>query len=86
MNILGRSLLENFNKTLKRENFEPVSDEAMRQDLPIGTICSVLREAYEKTEKEDVKYLLRLATAMAKRMSSKLLQYQKEKYERKAFS
>lgn len=44
----------------------------MQEDLPNGTICSVLREVYAKSKDEEVRYLARLATAMAKRMSTKL--------------
>lgn len=74
-------LLENLHKTLRRDQFTPVSDKTMQEDLPNGTICSVLREIYAKTRSDEIRYLSRLATAMAKKMSTKLTEYWRKERE-----
>lgn len=46
-------------------------------NLPVNTICAMLREIYATTDDEQVKMLARIATTMAKRMSKKLYYYSK---------
>lgn len=57
------------------KHFKPVAESAMQETQPRGTICCVLRQIYHKTDNEEVRELARLATAMAKRMGSKLNEY-----------
>ena len=60
----------------QRDNVEPHPVELMeQQDFSPGTICGVLREIYQKTDDDEVKVLARIATTMAKKMSSKLRYY-----------
>lgn len=61
-----------------RSHFKPVLHETMMGAGPDFTICGVLREAYLKSSENEVRELLRLATAMAKRMSTKLVYYRRK--------
>jgi hypothetical protein len=54
---------------------DPVPKEEMGYVSPRDTICETLRQAYQDSKNENVKYLLRVATAKAKAMSRKLSEY-----------
>ena len=53
---------------------EPVPIEEMYRKVPDG-ICSVLREIYWETSDPDTRVKIRVAVAMAKKMSDKLEWY-----------
>ena len=57
------------------EHYQPCPVEWMGHHNARFTICEVLREIYTTTEKENVKLLSRVAMNMAKRMNSKLMEY-----------
>ena len=60
---------------------EPVSEEFMLKTRYKNhhSICETLREIFQATDDEDIKYKARLATAMAKAMQNKLKKYKAEK-------
>ena len=56
---------------------DPVPEELMEKQ-PIGngnTVCQILRDIYHLTDNEVIRYKLRVATAMTKRMAGKLKYY-----------
>ena len=60
----------------QRDKVKPHPESLMElQHLPTSTVCGVLREIYEKTTDDEIKYLSRLAITMAKKISNKLLFY-----------
>lgn len=54
---------------------KPISEEAMQWISPENTICNTLREIFNSIENEDARLKLRIATSMAKSMSAKLAEY-----------
>jgi len=63
---------------------EPVSEEVMNEcrfTLP-GSICHILARIYRSTKDEKVKLDIRLATAKAKAMHTKLKEYHEDKHNR----
>jgi hypothetical protein len=58
--------------TLHKHN--PVPEESMDAVNPEYSICEVLRGIYHKTDDEDIKYQCRVAVAMAKAMSKRIVQ------------
>ena len=54
---------------------EPVTEEAMNWISPDLTICETIRQAYHLIDNEDARLKLRVATAMAKAMTAKLQEY-----------
>lgn len=61
-----------------RKAHKPVSEATMLAGGPEGTICGVLRELYLLATTDRQKELLRLATAMAKHMGSRLNEYKRK--------
>lgn len=63
---------------------EPVSEGVMLNNKAWGhhTICQTLREIFQMSDNEEIKYKCRLAMAMAKKMQNRLLEY-KAKEEQK---
>lgn len=57
------------------EYYDPCPVEWMGHHNPRFTLCEVLREIYSTTEQENIKLLSRVAMNMAKRMNSKLMEY-----------
>jgi len=71
-----------WNKNLVKEQVRPVSLELIERKTFPGTICGVLRESYRLTNNEQVKMNMRVAMAMAKKMTDRLnYYYSKEKEE-----
>ena len=68
-------------KEFQRPNAEPYPEKNMYGNLPKNTICGVLREIYHRTDDEEVKVLARIATTMAKRITSRLRKYHAERGE-----
>lgn len=58
-----------------RYKWDPVSKGEMEKEKPWCTICETLRQVYKRTEDEESKLLLRIATQMAKSMQRKLIKY-----------
>lgn len=56
---------------------EPIQEYKMVTKRGTGTVCAVLRDAYKRTDSDDVKILLRIATTMCKKMAEKLRYYHK---------
>lgn len=56
--------------------YDPVSPEVMEYISPNNTICETLREIYNATTDENIKYKCRVATAMAKAMMKRLAELQ----------
>ncbi len=54
---------------------EPCSESDMRQKVRVNTICATLRQIYRRTEDDETRRLIRIATTMAKKMGDKLEQY-----------
>jgi ABC-type Zn uptake system ZnuABC Zn-binding protein ZnuA len=51
---------------------EPVPESAMKWISDKYSICEILREIYNQTEKQDIRYKCRVAVSMAKAMSKRL--------------
>lgn len=54
---------------------DPVPESEMEKTVNANTICSILRDAYGRTRDKEVRLLIRVAVAMAKKMSNKLEWY-----------
>jgi len=54
---------------------EPISEEAMNWISPQDTICETIRQAYHRIDDQEARLKLREATAMAKAMTTKLQEY-----------
>lgn len=57
--------------------WEPWEESAMFGIYPEFTICETLRQIYHRTDDEEIKFLARIATTMAKHITNKLEQYHK---------
>jgi hypothetical protein len=53
----------------------PVPADTMNVESPVDSICEILRQIYHATDDENIKWKARLATAMAKSMDKKLMEY-----------
>lgn len=56
---------------------EPCPEQDMLKKVRVNTICATLRQIYRRTNDEEVKLLVRIATTMAKKMGEKLEQYKR---------
>lgn len=59
----------------KLSAYDPCPVEHMEVKNPTNTICEVLRSIYHRTDDTEIRLQARIATTMAKKMSSKLKEY-----------
>ena len=56
---------------------EPCPKKDIRIKVRANTICATLRQIYRRTEDDETRVMIRVATTMAKKMGVKLEQYKR---------
>ncbi len=57
------------------DHYKPCPEEWMKQKNPRFTICEVIRQIYYLSPDAQIKTLCRIAMTMAKKMNTKLMEY-----------
>lgn len=60
--------------------WSPHPVQSMDKVYPDYTICETIRRIYNRTDDEQIRYLCRIATTMAKHMMDKLVEYNKNSH------